>query len=224
VPMAEHDAAAADQGGPGEAPDDRKTARQLTPLGVPLEKARLASGLSTDAFLRSQGLYLRTWRRLVYGLPSATHLPPRDETVLRYGRAAGLPDAVAMQLADETFSPNTDDLTALGTVLEPARRRTGNSIRTFVEERGLTYTTYKRLIRRNLYHYRASQTAEDGWPPPATVRKYAAAAGVPLDLAESLAEQDRRARLLAGAEPGGGQNIAGQPADPGPADTEDFRA
>lgn len=231
--MAEHDAATADESEIGQSspasptsePSDPSGQRQLAALGVPMEKARLDSGLSTDAFLRAHGLDRRTWRRLLYGLPSANDVPPRDDTVLRYGRAVGLSDAAAMRLADETFSPNTEDLTALGSILEPIRRRAGESMRTFVEKRGLAYTTYKRLIRRNLYHYhashyRASQTTADGWPPPATVRKYASAAGVPLELAERLAEQDRRARLdAAPSAPDSRREAPGQSGDSGLSDT-----
>jgi hypothetical protein len=217
--MAEHDddaatggrdedsrAVAVPAGSPSAVAGDSTDHRRLTPFGVAMEKAREDSGLSTDAFMRARRLNVRTWRRLLYGLPSANDLPPRDTTVLRYGRAVGLSDATAMRLADESFGPGAEDLSELGALLEKARRALGQSIRTFVDERGLSYSTYKRLIRKGLYRYQAArypgtQTAADAWPPPTTVREYAAAAGVDLELAERLARQDRLARLEAG-DPG----------------------
>jgi hypothetical protein len=156
---------------------------QLSPLGILLETARLGTGQPTDAFLAERGLAFHTWRRMLYGLPAPGGGRPRNATVLRYARAAGVDEAQALKLADKTFAETAPprEMSQLGAALERGRLATGMETRPFLHKHGLSITTWYRLLH-----------GEEPRPKRLTVVRYARAAGVDLDMAQALAAQDRR--------------------------------
>lgn len=166
-------------------------ARQLTPLGEALEKGRLATGLNTDPFLNAHGLGLRTWDRLLYG---GFVQPPRSSTVLRYARAAGVPDDVALELACLTPNRMSVRLTVLGRALERARRQTGEDLVPFLRDRKLAYSTWHDLV----YGRGRQSPSHRSWPTPALVHKFADAVGLDLREADRLADEDRRSGVHSG--------------------------
>lgn len=174
---------------PGASPADASKPR-LSRLGEALERGRVASGLSTEAFLRSHGLNKGTWRRLLYRVPTPRRWRPRDSTVLRYARAAGVPKPTALALAIETFGPDQEDLSAFGAALEGARRKTGERTMEFLHKRGLSYATWYRLLHRDSY-----RQFKGPWPPRELVDKYALSVGLDRDLAWRLVQQDRRSAV-----------------------------
>lgn len=162
----------------------------LSALGVELEKGRTATGLSTDQFLRQHRLYLRTWWRLLFGLLTDKGSAPQPATIVRYAAAAGLDKRQALDLAAQTFASAAPAgrFTALGAELERLHAATGQPIRKFLAERGLTPATWHRLV-----------TGEHA-PNRTTVARYAEAVGLDVERAWRLAEQDRSSRALSGAE------------------------
>lgn len=154
----------------------------LSPLGAALEDGRRATGLSTEAFLRAKGLAFRTWRRLLRGEPAPAGQPPREATVVRYGRAAGLDKDTALTLARRTYlPPKVEELTRLGAALEERRLATGVDTRPFLLGRGLSSSTWYRLL------YGAGAVPADD-----TVVKYAAAVGLDRATAAGLFREDCR--------------------------------
>lgn len=67
----------------------------LTALGVELERCRLHTDETTEAFVRNRGLAPATWYRLLYGGVR----PPRRDIVVKYAKAAGLDPRRALDLA-----------------------------------------------------------------------------------------------------------------------------
>lgn len=156
----------------------------LSPLGVALEGGRRATGLATETFLRRHRLYPAVWARLKYGRLTPSGGRPQDATVIRYAAAAGVDKSTALALAEETFGPVTQRaVTKLGAALERAQRLTGESLVPFLASRGLSITTWYRLLGN-----------PDAAPNIETVIEYATAVELPIGEALDLAAQDSRSR------------------------------
>lgn len=191
--MVEQDAANTDPA-PGPDPDEGVVASSgenvsgtpggLTSLGVALEQAREATGMSTTAFLRAHLLHRHTWDRLLYERPGPDDQPIPDDVVLRYGQAAGLLDSTTLALARDAAAtsgdthPVTDtaSMTPLGVTLERGRRASGLTTRAFLRRHGLKYRTWQRLLHD-----------QDRPPRVSTVLRYARAAGIADPTALALA-------------------------------------
>jgi hypothetical protein len=157
---------------------------QLPPLGVALEKGRIASGQATEPFLRHHRLSSGVWSRLKYGRLTPNGGRPRDATIIRYAAAAGVDKQTALALAERTFAtPKRRRMSRLGAALEEIRRSSGEATAPFLAARGLASTTWYRL----LYDL-------DVAPDLETVVEYARKVGLPTKRALALAHEDSRSR------------------------------
>lgn len=189
----------------------------LTSLGELFEAARVASGLSTETFLRQHGLAKRTWWRLLYGLLSDNDKAPAAATIMQYARAAKIDEQQALELAQQLWEPPqpTRPLTRLGVELERCRVASGEYTSTFLVQRKLTRSTWYRLLH-------------GGVRPPKreTVYDYAVAAGLDPDRALFLAglqeehgtlgrriAEERAAKLAAEPAPTSANTAAQEPED-----------
>lgn len=150
---------------------------RLTELGELFEARRLATGLTTEAFLRAHGLAKRTWRRLLYGPLAERDKGPALTTVVQYARAAKVDEKQALTLARRLWDPQpAHPLTPLGVELERCRLATGERTWAFLEKRRLTPSTWYRLLRGGVRK-----------PRMEIVYDYAVAAGLDPDRALFLA-------------------------------------
>ena len=112
--------------------------RQLTPLGIEMERRRLDSGLTVTAYISAHGISRNSWYRLAYGSTQT----PAPSTVRDLAEAIDLDPATALRLAGLGEAAK---LTPLGELMEKARRAAGMKTAPLCRARGINRTTWYAL-------------------------------------------------------------------------------